>query len=165
MRTFLVLAIAAAVALVLQTTILQALPYVSVVPDVLLILCVYLGLYHHSAGGALGAFMLGYLEDSVSGSAAGLNAFALCLIFLLIYLTSRRLWVENVVSQVVVVFLAALVKAAAVTALLAIFASFQRGWSLVLGSLVLQGLLTAAVAPLVFALLKRTRRASDAHAE
>jgi len=163
MRTFAVLVVAIAVAVVLQTTILQALPYVTVVPDVLLVLCVYLGLYHHSVGGAVGAFILGYLEDSVSGSAAGLNAFAMSLIFLLIYLTSRRLWVENVVSQVVVVFLAALVKAAAVTSLLAVFASFQRGWSLVLGSLVLQGLLTAAVAPLIFALLRRTRRSPEAY--
>ncbi len=164
MRTLIILVVATAVALILQTTILQALPYVTVVPDILLVLCVYLGLYQHSVGGALGAFVLGYLEDGVSGSAAGLNAFAMSLIFLLIYLTSRRLWVENVISQVVVVFLAFLVKAAAVTILLAIFASFTRGWGLVVGSLLLQGLLTAATAPVVFTLLKRTRRPTEAFA-
>lgn len=164
MRAVAILVVATAVAVILQTTILQALPYVSVVPDILLVLCVYLGLYQHNVGGAFGAFILGYLEDGVSGSAAGLNAFAMSLIFLLIYLTSRRLWVENVISQVVVVFLAFMVKAAAVTILLAIFASFDSGWGLVVGSLFLQGLVTAAAAPIVFALLKRTRRPSEAFA-
>ena len=41
------------------------------VPDLLLILCVYLGIYHGALAGAAGAFFLGYLLDSCSGSSGG----------------------------------------------------------------------------------------------
>ena len=39
-------------------------------PDLVLVLCVYLGLHEHSIAGALGAFLLGYFLDSFSGDVA-----------------------------------------------------------------------------------------------
>ena len=118
MRTVVAVVLAAAIGLVLQSTALHAIPGGAAVPDVLLILCVYLGLRRHSVGGAVGAFVLGYVQDSFSGTAVGLNAAAMCLVYLTIYLTSRRLWVDNLVSRVVVVFLAAVIKIVAVTVLI-----------------------------------------------
>jgi rod shape-determining protein MreD len=79
-------------AVVLQTTLL---PHLPVIPDLLLIFCVYLAIYHYSVGGAAGAFLLGYSLDACSGAPMGMNAFAMSLIFAVITLTARWLWLNN----------------------------------------------------------------------
>jgi rod shape-determining protein MreD len=153
MRTVGVMVIAAGIGVLLQTAVLQALSFDQPAPDLLLILCVYVGLHHHGAGGVLGAFLLGYLEDSVSGGPVGLNAFGMVTVYLFVYLTCRRLWVDNVISRIVLVFLAAVVKAFAVIALLAVFLRFEESWRGVLWTVATHGALSAFVAPPVFALL------------
>jgi|MudIll2142460700_1097286.scaffolds.fasta_scaffold334058_2 rod shape-determining protein MreD len=165
MRTFVVMVLGTIVGLVLQSTALQAVRIDAAVPDLLLVLCVYLGLRHHTVGGALGAFLLGYAQDSVSGGAVGLNAFAMCLAFLLVYLTSRRLWVDNLLSKVVVVLLASVVKITAVTVLLVIFIAPEQAWGATAGSLVLQAVLTAALGPPVLAILVSTEPTEEEEAE
>ena len=153
-----VVAVLAAIGLVLQSTALHILFGSGPVPDIPLILCVYLGLHHHSVGGALGAFVLGYVQDSFSANVIGLNAFGLCLVFLLVYLTSRRLWVDNLLSKVVVVFLASAVKTAAVTALLFLFVASVSLSTRTVSQLLWQAVFTAAVGPLVFSLLASTQK-------
>src|SRR5262245_1098787 len=110
MREGVLLSLITVVALLLQTTVLPRAAIGRATPDLMLIICVYLGLHHHTVVGAAGAFMLGYLQDAFSGSVIGLNAFAMCLVFSAVYLTSRRLWVDNTLSQIVVVFLASILK-------------------------------------------------------
>lgn len=153
MRAGVVIGLAAAASLLLQTTVFHALPFGQSAPDILLVLCVYLGLHHYTVGGSIGAFLIGYAQDSASGSAAGLNAFGMVAVFLFAYLTCRRLWVDNLPSKVVLVFLASLVNTVVVVVLLAIFASFHGPWASVLWSLFFKALLTAAIAPPVFGLL------------
>ena len=73
------------------------------VPDLILVLCVYWGLYHPTVGAALGSFLLGYSVDVVSSPILGLNAFAMSLVFLAVYLSSRSIWLHHpVVSSIVV---------------------------------------------------------------
>src|SRR4029077_14975840 len=110
MRPAILFTIVAVVALLLQTTVLPLASIGRATPDLLLIMCVYLGLHQHSVAGALGAFVLGDLQDIFSGSVAGLNAFAMCVVFAIVYLTSRRLWVDNAISKIVLVFLASIIK-------------------------------------------------------
>lgn len=157
MRTFAVIALAAGFGVLLETTLLPVLPFGGAAPDVLLVLCVYLGLHHHTVGGALGAFFLGYLQDSVSGSATGLNAFSMSVVYLFVYLTCRRLWVDNVLSKVVLVFLASVIKTSVAATLLVLFVAFEGAWSTVLWSLILHSVLAAAVAPPVFSFLASLR--------
>jgi rod shape-determining protein MreD len=164
MRTFTAIALAAACGVLLQTTLLPVLPFGGAAPDVVLVLCVYLGLYHHTVGGALGAFLLGYLQDGVSGGATGLNAFALSAVFLFVYLTSRRLWVDNLVSKIVLVFLASVIKTVTVVTLLAAFLAFEGVWGSVLWSMIVHAVLAAAIAPPMFALLASLRLRDDAKA-
>ena len=158
MRTVIAVVFAAAIGLVLQSTALHAIPGGAAVPDILLILCVYLGLHRHSVSGALGAFVLGYVQDSFTGTAVGLNAAAMCLVYLTIYLTSRRLWVDNLISKVVVVFLAAVIKIVAVTVLSMTFISWPALSRTMVSMLALQALLTAACGPLVLRLVAGTER-------
>jgi rod shape-determining protein MreD len=163
MRTFLGMSLLAAIGLLFQTTVLHGL-HLGAVPDLLLLLCVHLGLYRHTMGGAIAAFVLGYLEDSVSGSATGMNAAGMCLVFSAVYLTSRRLWVDNVLSGVVLVFLASALKTVGVLALAALFESLDSTWGVLGRTVLLQSVLTAAVAPPILAILRRIQgeRETDA---
>jgi rod shape-determining protein MreD len=158
MRAVGVIGLVAGLGLLLQTTLLRALPFgTHPSPDLLLVICVYLGLHRHTVGGVLGAFALGYLQDAASGTAAGLNAFGMVVVFVLVYLTCRRLWVNNVVSKVVLVFLASWVKASAVLLVSMAFGMFEGTWGATLWSVLVNATLAAALAPPLFALLAGAR--------
>lgn len=158
MRAMAVIGLVAGFGLLLQTTLLHALPFgFHPSPDVLVVVCVFLGLHRHTVGGALGAFALGYLQDAVSGNAAGLNAFGMVVVYVLVYLTCRRLWVDNAVSKVVLVFLASCVKAIAVLMVSATFGAFDGDWSPTLSGVLLNAAISAAIAPPLFALLAGAR--------
>ena len=99
MRAAAVIGLVAGFGLLVQTTLFHALPFgFHPSPDILVIVCVFLGLHRHTVGAAFGAFALGYVQDAVSGNAAGLNAFGMVVVYLLVYLTCRRLWFDNVIS-------------------------------------------------------------------
>ncbi|MEO8602865.1 MAG: rod shape-determining protein MreD [bacterium] len=158
MRAAAVIGLVAGFGVLLQTTLFHALPLrLRLSPDVLLVLVVFLGLHRHTLGGVFGAFLLGYLQDAATGGAVGLNAFGMVAVFTLVYLTCRRLWVDNVLSKVVLVFLAAWVKAIAVLIVSAIFGTFEGAWGPTAGALFMNALLAAALAPPVFALLSAAR--------
>ena len=157
MRPAILFTIVAVVALLLQTTVLPLASFGRATPDLLLIMCVYLGLHQHSVAGAVGAFFLGYLQDTFSGSVVGLNAFGMCLVFTTVYLTSRRLWVDNAISKVVVVFLASVIKTTAILALVALFMSADGLWHTILGYLLIEATLAAMLSPAVFAVLAQTQ--------
>jgi rod shape-determining protein MreD len=155
MRLFLLFFLAAIFVLLLQTTLLQLLPISPVVPDLTLVLCVYLGLYHPTVGAALGAFLLGYSIDIVSSRIIGLNAFAMSLVFLTVYLSSRSIWLQNPLVTSLVVLLASLVKGAALVLVSAIFVSIEGFWIGAGWYIIREALLAALLAPIVFALLRR----------
>ncbi len=145
-------------ALLLQTTVLHGLTGGRVIPDLVLILCVYLGLHEHNVGGATGAFLLGYLLDSFSGSLVGLHAFAMTTVYLVVYLVSRRLWMDNTVSGVAMVFLGSLLKGVAIVAALAAYLSIDRMSLRVAQTLLAEALLAAALTPVLFGSLRWAKR-------
>jgi rod shape-determining protein MreD len=155
MRLFLLFFLVAIFVLLLQTTLLHLLPISPVVPDLTLVLCVYLGLYHPTVGAALGAFLLGYSIDIVSSRIIGLNAFAMSLVFLTVYLSSRAIWLQNPLVSSLVVLLASLVKGAALVLVSAIFVSIEGFWIGAGWYIIKEALLAALLAPVVFALLRR----------
>ena len=155
MRLFLLFFLVAIFVLLLQTTLLHLLPISPVVPDLTLVLCVYLGLYHPTVGAALGAFLLGYSIDIVSSRIIGLNAFAMSLVFLTVYLSSRAIWLQNPLVTSFVVLLASLVKGAALVLVSAIFVSIEGFWIGAGWYIIKEALLAALLAPIVFALLRR----------
>ena len=155
MRLFLLFFLVGIFLLLLQTTLLHLLPIGPVVPDLILVLCVYLGLYHPSVGAALGSFLLGYSIDIVSSPILGLNAFAMSLVFLSVYFSSRAIWIQNPIVTSLVVLLAALVKGTAVVLISAVFLSVEGFWIGAARYIIMEALVAAVLAPLVFALLRR----------
>lgn len=157
MRAAAILAVVTSIALLLQTTVLPLAAIGNATPDLLLIICVYLGLRLHSVSGAIGAFALGYLQDAFSGGMIGLNAFAMCVVFLIVYSTSQRLWVDNAVSKIVLIFLASVLKTTIIVSLVAFFVSVNGLRQSVLHYLLPEAFLAAALGPAVFAVLSRTQ--------
>ena len=136
----------------LQSTFLHLFP---VVPDLVLILCVYWGLHQPTAGAVLGSFALGYSLDVVSSPILGLNAFAMSVVFLTVYLSSRSIWMYSPFASTLVVLLAALVKGAALVVAWAIFLTTEGFWTGAVRYIIMEALVAAVIAPLVFALLRR----------
>ena len=163
MRAASLIALTTVAALLIQTTLVPLLPFAAAMPDLLLVVCVYLGLHFHSPAGALGAFSIGYVQDSFSGTLIGLNAFAMTVVFITVYLASRRLWVTNTFSKIVMVFLASLVKAFAVLLLLGVFISLEGVWRTAVKYVLVEAVLAAAVGPVMFALLARSQQTAAEH--
>lgn len=159
LRAALIYALTGCLALLLQTTILHTLTGDRIIPDLALILCVYLGLHEHSVAGATGAFLLGYLLDSFSGSLVGLNAFAMTSVYTMVYLISRRLWMDNAISSIAMVFLGTLVKGFAILAALAAYLSIDDRLTLAAVQVLLaEALLAAALTPIVFGVIRWEQR-------
>jgi len=158
MGLLLLVMIAAVFGILLQTTLFHLLPLGPMIPDLVVILCVYLALHEHTVAGALGAFLLGYFSDNFSGNVLGLHAFSMSLVFVLVYLMARRLWMDNVVANVAVVFAASLVKAMAIALLLAFYLSADYPWRQFLTTVWIEAALVAMISPLVFSLLDGGRR-------
>jgi rod shape-determining protein MreD len=136
----------------LQTTFLHFFP---LVPDLILVLCVYWGLHHPTVGAVLASFVLGYSVDVVSSPILGINAFAMSLVFLAVYLSSRSIWLHNHLVSAIVVLLASLVKGVALVLVSAIFLSTEGFWMGAFRYILLEALVAAVLAPFVFALLRR----------
>lgn len=141
--------------ILVQSTFLHLLPFGPVVPDLVLVLCVYLGLHHPTMGAALGSFVLGYSIDVVSSRLLGLNAFAMTLVFLSVYFSSRSIWLHHPIVSSLIVLLAAVVKGLALVLVWTVFLSTEGFWSGAARYIIMEALLAAALAPLVFSLLRR----------
>ncbi len=142
-------------ALLLQMTFFHLLPLGPVVPDLTLILCVYLGLYRPTVGSVLGSFLMGYSVDVFSSPILGLNTFAMSLVFFVVYLSSRRIWIHNELWSAALVFVAGWIKAAALIVAWMLFVSGEYTWVSLLRYMFLEALCAAVLAPGVFVLLKR----------
>ncbi len=138
----------------LQTTLLHLLPLGPVVPDLTLVLCVYWALNRPTVGAVLGSFFLGYSVDVFSSPILGINAFAMSLVFLVAYLSSRYIWIRSPLSSAAVVFFASWVKVAALIAVWAFFEDRQGPWTGVLPYIFLEALFAAILAPIFFLLLR-----------
>ena len=153
MRRAAVLAVAGAIAGALESSLAHDVPFLPAAPDLALVIAVYLGLHEHSVGGAVGAFLLGYLIDTTTGPAPGLNCLTTTLVFGVVYLLSRRLWMENPASNVAAVALGEGVKVAASLLFFAVLYRHEVPWLRVGRLLGIEALLAMACAPFVFGLI------------
>ena len=91
----------------------------------------------------------------MSSPILGLNAFAMSLVFLAVYVSSRSIWLHHPVVSSIVVLLAALIKGAALILVWTVFLSVEGFWTGALRYILLEALVAAVLAPAVFALLRR----------
>jgi rod shape-determining protein MreD len=139
-------------ALLCQVTLFPAFLEDPFQPNLLIILVAYLGLRlptHLLA--ALGAFLLGLVQDSVSGLYLGLCAFSYLAIFLLLGKISDRLYTDNRYLIILVVFLTTIASGLLNLLLLLIFSASQGIYATLVPALIPQALVNALVASLLFA--------------
>jgi len=158
MRSAAALAVAAVAAMLLQTTIFPSLPGLPVVPDLILVLAVYLGVAHQTIGGAAGAFLLGYFLDTFSGTLLGQNAFALSAVYLGVRFVARHLWFERGLPVMALAFFGGLVHGVAAAAAAALAATPGPFGQHAMRAGLAGAALAALVAPAVFAALAWEKR-------
>jgi rod shape-determining protein MreD len=142
----------------LQTGVFPSFSWLPVVPDLFLVLVVYLGIRHRSVSAACGAFLLGYFLDTFSGTLLGLNAFAFTVVYVAVALIARNLWLKGGAPVAAVVFVGACVRELAVLGVAPLVADSASLWHHVLRHGVLEAGAAALVAPAVFACVNRERQ-------
>jgi rod shape-determining protein MreD len=157
-RSFAALAATAIVAMVLQTSVFPSIRVLPVAPDLMLVLAVYLGVFHRNMGGALGAFLLGYFMDAFSGVRLGVNAFAFTLVFAGVQMVARSIWVQGSVPVMAVVFVAGCVRGLVMITILTL-AGGTPLWHHVLWYTVVESIAAALTAPAIFAAVQWGKRA------
>jgi rod shape-determining protein MreD len=150
-RRFAALAVAAVTAMLIQTTVLAALPALPIVPDLVLILAVYLGVRRQTVGGVVAAFLLGYFLDTFSGTLLGLNAFAFSAAYLAVRWIARHLWLRRGLPIVAVALFGGVVRSLSAMTIEALLAGRAPVWQDLVGYGLVGVFLAAVLAPAVFA--------------
>jgi rod shape-determining protein MreD len=101
----------------------------------------------------LSSFILGYFVDILSSPVLGLNAFAMSLVFLSVYLSSRWIRVQNPFLSPVVVFFASCVKGTGLILVWSFFFGLEGVWVGALKYFLFEAILAAVLAPGLFFLL------------
>jgi rod shape-determining protein MreD len=156
-RLIALFAAAALIFLGIQTILPYWFPIGPYVPHLVLILSVDLGLRHPGGVAAGMAFAMGYATDAVAGSQIGLNAFSVTLVFLIAYEISRHLMATSDMVGAITVFAGTLINSFGALALASNSVSFSNVGRFAAQRMVIQALITAALAPPVFALLRRAK--------
>jgi rod shape-determining protein MreD len=158
-RSGLAIAGAALVVMVLQTTVF---PRVGgdglIVPNLVVVLVVYLGLYHHGASGVVGAFLLGYCLDTFAGTALGVHAFACTVVSGAVVLVAQPVWVGAGMPAALMVFGAGCVHALATAMVGALMEASGGLWRHALRYGVLDATAAALLSPFVFRFLAWEKR-------
>ncbi len=104
MRRYIVMAVLFVLALALQSTVFNFLPLAGVKPDFVLLLTVYFAFTNGPGKGALMGLALGLLEDFYIGRYIGMNGLALLAAGLLAGWFETKLYKENLLIALIVVF-------------------------------------------------------------
>lgn len=153
MRAALILALCGILAVVTQTTLLGRLAILPAPPNLILILTVYIGLRLPNSWGAVGAFLLGYLLDTFSGSVPGLHCFTMTLVFAMVYFVSGRLWMQNPFTRFAIMILACVLEIATLATYFAMTGNMGTAAGGILRTLAIEAALALLLAPLAFSLL------------
>jgi len=95
--------------MVLQATVLHGAAVAGVKPNLLLILVLFFSLLEGSVPGFIFGFLVGLFEDLVIGKFVGLHALTMMLTGLLIGFAEPKIFKENYLTPVVVVFFGTLI--------------------------------------------------------
>jgi rod shape-determining protein MreD len=157
LRLILLFAVFAVLGLAIETAVPHLISFRALVPNLIIILAVDLGLRHHGVLPAIIAFTMGYATDALAGSHPGLNAFMMTMVFLVSYEISTRLMVANALVGATVVFFGVIATALGTIAIANGFNALSDTGPL-MPELTLEALISAIIAPIVFAMLATSKR-------
>ena len=137
--------------LILQGSIFPAFMPSYLIPNFLLILVVFLGFFEISALGVALAFFIGLFFDLFSGTLIGPWAGSFVFVYALLAIFAQRLFIHSISTVMVSVFIANVVATGIYLALLYQFQPIRTG---LLSVSVIESLVSALVAPPLFALCR-----------
>lgn len=127
-------------------------------PNLLIMFIVYMGFRESVLWGATGSFLLGLLQDSLSGMYFGLNSFSFLLIFIVLKAVSHRLYTDSRSLMVLGAFLASICNGFLNLLMLAVFSLAPGMYSTVLSVIIPQSMVNALIAYLVFSIVPLGKR-------
>jgi rod shape-determining protein MreD len=135
--------------LVVSTVLVGFLPSHLPPPDVVLIMVIIFGFHYPlSLGGGL-SFLLGLLQDVLSGGVVGLNALSKTVVFALTKSIAQRFYFPNWAYKIAMVFLGGIVDGLLVTFILLIAGGSHIPGTVLTRQLLLQVILTGLISPLL----------------
>lgn len=160
LRQFLILLAIGLACIWMQATLLRSVLPDACVPNLMLVMAVYLGFYRVSVRGAFEVFLIGVLLDMAAGSLLGPWAAGFIVVFAVLALLARQMFIDSYLA-IFVATLFAYFTAKGVYVVLVY--EFRPGGLVGFLSLdtVLQGLVTAVVAPWVFKVFRRVLQRSE----
>jgi rod shape-determining protein MreD len=142
-----------ALAIVLQSTLLHWVAVRGVIPDLGLIVLVFVAIRRGSMTAQLSGFASGVVEDVLSLSPLGFHAFIRTVVGFLYGLTEGSIFVDPILMPVILIIIATLLKAL-ISSLLVVFLSIPAaGFIVFTGPLWIELGYNAVLAPFLFALL------------
>lgn len=127
-------------------------------PNLLIMFIVYMGFTERVWWGGVGSFLLGLVQDSLSGIYFGLNGFSFLLIFIILKAVSHRLYTDSRPLMVIAVFLATVLNGLVSLLLLAVFSIAPGLYSTIFSTIIPQGFVNALIAYMVFRILPLRKR-------
>jgi rod shape-determining protein MreD len=142
-----------ALAIVLQSTLLHWVAVRGVIPDLGLIVLVFVAIRRGSMTAQLSGFASGMVEDVLSLSPLGFHAFIRTMVGFLYGLTVGSIFVDPILMPVILIIIATLFKALISSLLVAFLSIPAAGFAVFAGPLWIELGYNAVLAPFLFALL------------
>jgi rod shape-determining protein MreD len=127
-------------------------------PDLLIIFVVYMGFRGSIRWGGIGSFMLGLVQDSLSGLYFGLSGFSFLLIFIILKAVSHRLYTDSRWLMVIGVFLASIMNGMLDILLLAVFSVADGIYTTILSNILPHSIMNAILAYMFFSFVPLGKR-------
>jgi rod shape-determining protein MreD len=155
MVTYLNTFILVIVGIILQTILFPAYLTDPFQPNLLSVFVVYLGFRTGVRFGACSSFLLGLVQDSLSGIYFGLNGFCYLLVFFLYHEAANRLYTESRALMVLGAILATVIIAVVHLLLLLVFSVSEGAYASLIGAIFPQCLVNALASAVLFSVLPR----------
>ena len=143
-----------ALAIVLQSTLLHWVAVRGVIPDLGLIVLVFVAIRRGSMTAQLSGFASGMVEDVLSLSPLGFHAFIRTMVGFLYGLTVGSIFIDPILMPVILIIIATLFKALISSLLVAFLSIPAAGFGVFAGPLWIELGYNAVLAPFLFALLR-----------
>jgi rod shape-determining protein MreD len=131
-------------------------------PNLLLMFVVFMGFRENIRSGGISSFILGLIQDSISGIYFGLNGFSFLLTFVILKAVSHRLYTDSRALMVVGVFLATVFNGFLGLFLLGVFSIAESMYSSVLSNILPQSMVNSIVAYVVFGIIPLGKKEESA---
>lgn len=157
-RAILLFAFLMAVAILVQTTFIQAIDFLGVIPDISFVLLIYASVRNGSTVGQVSGFLSGIVMDLMSAAPLGFNAFVRTISGFLYGIFNGNLFIDLFIAPFLMSFGGIVLKGILTGGLSLIFRGHIQAYSFFEKTIWIEALYTATIAPVIFLILHPFRK-------